>query len=264
MTNIGSYDDIAVTLDGHVALIEIQRPPHNFFDHALIGQLADACESLDNEAQCRSIVLAAQGKSFCAGANFGDGSGQQILDDKKPKPTNHLYQEAVRLFGTKKPIVGAIQGAAIGGGLGLALVPDFRVTCPEGRFAANFTRLGFHPGFGLTHTLPALIGQQHATLMMYTGRRIKGEEAVAMGLADMLVPLDQVRSAAMELAEEIAISSPLGVLETRATMRVGLADRVKAATDHELSIQNRLRQTEDFQEGIAASSERRLPNFQGK
>jgi len=126
MTKIGEYDDIEVTMDEHVALIEIQRPPHNFFDHALIGQLADACESLDGNTQCRSIVLAAQGKSFCAGANFGDGSGQKILEDAKPKPTNHLYEEAVRLFGTKKPIVGAIQGAAIGGGLGLALVPDFR------------------------------------------------------------------------------------------------------------------------------------------
>ena len=262
---MANYEDIEVTQTGHVALIEIQRPPHNFFDIALIGQLADACDVLDLEDNCRSIVLAAQGKSFCAGANFGDGSGQKIIDDSKPKkPENHLYQEAVRLFSCKKPIVGAIQGAAIGGGLGLALAPDFRVTCPEGRFSANFTRLGFHPGFGLTHTLPALIGQQNAALMMYTGRRVKGEEAVEMGLADKIVPLDQLRSAAMELAEEIAISSPLGVVETRATLRAGLADRVRIATDHELKVQNELRQTEDFKEGIAATAERRLPSFQGR
>ncbi len=261
---MADYDDIEVTLTGNVALIEIQRPPHNFFDRALICQLADACEELDANTDCRAIVLAAQGKSFCAGANFSDGSGQNILEKDKPKTETHLYVEAVRLFSNKKPIVGAIQGAAIGGGLGLALVPDFRVTCPEGRFSANFTRLGFHPGFGLTHTLPALVGQQIATMMMYTGRRIKGEEAVAMGLADVLVPLDQVRSAAMELAEEIAISAPLGVVETRATMRAGLADRVKAATDHELEVQNELRVTDDFKEGTAASAERRLPNFQGR
>ncbi|SVC54390.1 uncharacterized protein METZ01_LOCUS307244 [marine metagenome] len=262
---MANYEDIEVTQTGHVALIEIQRPPHNFFDIALIEQLADACDALDLNDNCRSIVLAAQGKSFCAGANFGDGSGQKIIDDAKPKkPENHLYQEAVRLFSCKKPMVGAIQGAAIGGGLGLALVPDFRVTCPEGRFSANFTRLGFHPGFGLTHTLPALIGQQNAALMMYTGRRVKGEEAVEMGLADKIVPLDQLRSAAMELAEEIAISSPLGVVETRATLRAGLADRVRIATDHELKVQNELRQTEDFKEGIAATAERRLPSFQGR
>ena len=261
---MANYDDIEVTMTGHVALIEIQRPPHNFFDRALILQLADACGALGEDTNCRAIVLAAQGKSFCAGANFSDGSGQNILEKEKPTPETHLYVEAVRLFSTKKPIVGAIQGAAIGGGLGLALVPDFRVTCPEGRFSANFTRLGFHPGFGLTHTLPALVGQQAATMMMYTGRRIKGEEAVKMGLADVLVSLDQVRSAAMELAAEIAECSPLGVIETRATMRAGLAERVKAATDHELTIQNVLRETDDFKEGIAASSERRVPNFQGK
>jgi len=85
-----------------------------------------------------------------------------------------------------------------------------------------------------------------------------------MGLADVFVPLDQVRGAAMELAKEIAISSPLGVVETRATLRAGLADRVKAATDHELEIQNQLKETADFKEGIAATSERRLPNFQGR
>jgi len=267
MMKIGDFDDIEVNLDDHVALIEIQRPPYNFFDHALISQLADACESLGDNNDCRSIVLAAQGKAFCAGANFGDSSGENILENKAAqpqKPETHLYVEAVRLFATPKPIVGAIQGAAIGGGLGLALVPDFRVTCPEGRFAANFTRLGFHPGFGLTHTFPALIGQQNAALMMYTGRRIKGEEAHEMGLADVIVSLDQVRSTAMELAKEIAISSPLGVVETRATLRAGLADRVKAATDHELEVQNRLKETADFKEGIAATADRRLPNFQGK
>jgi enoyl-CoA hydratase/carnithine racemase len=85
-----------------------------------------------------------------------------------------------------------------------------------------------------------------------------------MGLADVIVSLDQVRSTAMELAKEIAISSPLGVVETRATLRAGLADRVKAATDHELEVQNRLKETADFKEGIAATADRRLPNFQGK
>ena len=85
-----------------------------------------------------------------------------------------------------------------------------------------------------------------------------------MGLADVLVPLDQVRSAAMELAGEIAEASPLGVVETRATMRAGLAERVKAATDHELEVQNVLRVTEDFKEGVAATSERRVANFKGR
>lgn len=260
------FTDIAVSTQGHVAIVEIKRPPHNFFDMSLIKQIADAFEGFDKDNNIRAGVLCADGKSFCAGANFGDGSK---LDAQGNRPNEnqmggHLYQEAVRLFRTKKPIVGAIHGPAIGGGLGLALVPDFRVTCSEGRFAANFTRLGFHPGFGLTHTLPALIGSQQANLMFYTGRRLNGEEAVKIGLADVLVPLAEVRSAAIALAKEISESAPLAVQETRATVRAGMADRVKAATDHELKIQSALRLTEDFREGVKSVSERRVANFKGR
>ena len=104
-----------------------------------------------------------------------------MADKDDPDAVNPLYAAAVRLFACEKPIVGAIHGTAAGGGLGLALVPDFRVTCAEAKFTANFVRLGIHPGFGLTHTLPRLVGQQRAQLMFYTGRRIGGEQAVEIG-----------------------------------------------------------------------------------
>ena len=264
---MNATSELGVELKDFVATVEIRRPPHNFFDLDLIRQLADAFSKLEADPACRAIVLAAQGKSFCAGANFGDGSALtpdgRIPGRSGDSATEHLYLEAVRLFRIAKPIVGAIHGAAVGGGLGLALVPDFRVTCPEARFSANFTRLGFHPGFGLTVTLPELIGKSNAALMFYTGRRIKGDEAHRMGLADVLVPLEQVRGAAEELAREIAGSAPLAVVATRATLRKGLADRVDAATRHELAEQTWLRQTQDFKEGIRASAERREPKFKG-
>jgi enoyl-CoA hydratase/carnithine racemase len=264
---MAAYQDIGVELSGHVGTIEIQRPPHNYFDIVLINSIADALEAFDKDDKCRAVVLAAQGKSFCAGANFGDGStldksGQR--PGEASSPVQQLYMQAIRLFGSKKPIIGAIHGAAVGGGLGLAMVPDFRVACPETRFVANFTRLGFHPGFGLTETLPALIGKQNAALMFYTSRRVTGEEACAMGLADMLVPQDQVRDAAHKLAAEIAENAPLAIVATRLTMRHGLAGRVKAATEHELEEQTRLRRTEDFKEGVKAMAERRIPNFVGR
>jgi enoyl-CoA hydratase/carnithine racemase len=263
---MGPFKDIAVDIADLVATIEIRRPPHNFFDMALIREIADACEALDKTAACRAIVLAAQGTAFCAGAKLGDGADVQDVLVKKAQAgrTAHLYIEAVRLFRTAKPIVGAIHGAAVGGGLGLALVPDLRVTCREARFCANFTRLGFHPGFGLSVTLPELIGPSKAALMFYTSRRFSGEEALAMGLADVLVAQSDVRKAARDLATEIAQSSPLGVVATRATLRAGLADRVRAATDIELEKQVALRKTADFKEGVNAMNERRLPTFVGK
>src|SRR5690349_5277592 len=259
--------DIGIEKSGHVALLEIRRPPNNFFDIPLIKEIAGAFESFDDDIHIRAVVLAAQGKAFCAGANFGDGSSLDAQGRRPNEPgpgVTPLYIEGNRLFRTKKPIIAAVHGAAVGGGLGLAMLLDFRVTCPEARFCANFTRLGFHPGFGLTVTLPEAIGKQNAALMFYTSRRITGDDAFRMGLADLLVPQDQVRGAAQKLAAEIAENAPLGVMSTRATLRAGLAERVKAATAHELAQQTELRKTEDFKEGVRAMAERRVPNFAGR
>lgn len=260
MADYGVYGDLHVTLNNYVAVAEIRRPPHNYFSYDLIESLASAFEDLGADDACRAIVLCSEGKNFCAGGNFT----QPSAGDSSTKSGNHLYVEAVRLFRTPKPVVAAIQGAAVGGGLGLALMPDFRVACPEARFVANFTRLGFHPGFGLTVTLPEVIGKHRAELMFLTSRRIKAEEALDWGLVDVLVPMSELRQAAIAFATEIAECSPLAIAETRKTMRGNLAEKVKAATDHELEIQDRLRKTEDFKEGVKAMSERRVPNWQGR
>src|SRR3954451_24477246 len=243
---MSTYKDIGVEKVGHVGTIEIRRPPLNFFDISLINQIADALDEFDRDIEIRASVLSAQGKAFCAGANFQDPArqAQEAREaDKTAKgdpadslgAINHLYIQAVRIFRAKKPIVAAVQGAAIGGGLGLAVSADFRVTCPEARFSANFTKLGFHPGFGLTVALTELIGKNNAELMFYTSRRVGGEEALKMGLANVLVPQAEVRDAAIKLAEEIAECAPLGLLSTRPPMRNGLADRVAKATEHELA-----------------------------
>jgi len=260
-----SYSEIGVSLDGHVATVEMRRPPHNFFDAALVAEIGRAFEELDADPQCRAIVFAAEGRSFCAGADFSSrGEGGTGSQGTRTAAGRHLYKEAIRLFRNQKPVVAAVQGAAVGGGLGLALVADFRVTCQEARFSANFTRLGFHPGFGLTTTLPRLVGAQQAALLFYTGRRIAGDEAVRIGLADLLVAQAEVRNAAAALALEIAQSAPLAIVSTRETMRRGLCDAIEAATERELVEQDRLRRTEDFQEGIKAMADRRLPDFRGR
>jgi enoyl-CoA hydratase/carnithine racemase len=257
------YGDVSVTLDGNVAALEIRRPPHNFFDFNLIRDLANAFEALDREPECRVSMLCSEGKSFCAGANFAN-RGASSGETTARAGENPLYVEGVRLFRCRKPVIAAIQGAAIGGGLGLALVADFRVATPDARFGANFVKLGIHPGFGLTYTLPRLIGTQKASLMFYTGRRITGEEALAWGLCDSLAQPDELRDSARALATEIAEGAPLALLSTRATMRQGLADAVKAQTDHEFKEQSWLFRTEDHREGVKAVSERRPGKFVGR
>jgi len=256
--------DLGISLDGHVATVEMRRPPNNFLDVSLIQQLREALHALDEDEACRVVILASAGKHFCGGADFSrglDGAIAEGIDD--PRATN-LYKYAVPLFHTRKPIVAAVQGAATGGGLGLALIADFRVTCPEARFSANFTKLGFHPGFGLTATLPSLVGAQMARLLFYTGRRIGGEEAHKIGLADQLVPQAEIRTASNALAREIAESAPLAVVSTRETMRRALVQEVETATQREFVEQNWLMRTEDFREGTRAMWDRRTPAFKGR
>ncbi len=256
----GTFGDTRATLVGDfVATLEIRRPPNNFFDITLIGAICDAVEALDADPRCRAIVLCSEGKHFCAGANFGNDD--QGLEDGRGR---HLYDEAVRFFSTGTPIVAAVQGAAVGGGLGLALAADFRVASAESRFSANFARLGFHHGFGLTVTLPGVVGQQRALELLYVGRRVPGEEALALGLCDRLVASERIRDEAIALATEIATSGPLAIASIRKTMRGDLPARIRAATDREKAEQNRLELTEDFKEGVAAMAERRKPNFSGR
>ena len=254
------FKDISVSIKQHLAYVEINRPPNNFFDANLIQQIADAYESLDEEDECRVILLKSEGKNFCAGANFGQD--EDMLD--KSVPYKKLYAQAVRLFRTRKPVIAIVQGAAIGGGLGLALSADFRVACHEARFAANFAKLGFHPGFGSSITLPRVVGVQKAMDMLFTARRVTGEEAFKIGLADKFCSKDKILEEAEQLAMEIASSAPMAVESIRSTLRGNLADQIEQIVDWELSEQVRLQKTEDFKTGIAASLSRETPQFKRK
>jgi len=256
------YGDIGVTiLEGHVAQCEIRRGPNNFFDLQLIKDLANCFEDIDKDASLRAIVLCAEGKHFCAGANFSSNERAEELAVRTKSNRNPLYDEAVRLFRSKKPVVAAVQGAAVGGGFGLAVMADFRVVCPATRMTANFVKLGFTPGFGLTHTLARVVGAQKANLMFLTGRRINGETAYQWGLADIYADNDNVRNAAIELAREIAENAPLALVSVREQMRPDLADAVEAVTTIESREQSWLQETNDHKEGVNAVTEKRRGNF---
>jgi len=267
-------------LDGHVGLITMTRPPHNFLTASQIADIADTLHGWDGDPSVRAAVLTHEGRSFCAGAQFGgddnrdgngggdaqgNGSGQGARGERvRLDETNDLYSAAARLAEAATPWIAAIRGPAIGGGLGLAMVATLRVTCPEARFSANFVKLGIHQGFGLSETLPALLGPARASLVLLTGRRFTGNEAVDVGLADMCVSEDRVVEEAVTLAREIAVNAPLAIEAINRTLRAGLADRIRAATAHEASEQKRLSVTNDAREGIISVAERRAGQFTGK
>lgn len=253
-----SFGDVTVSSDGDgvgVGLVEMRRPPANYFDAALLGGIV-AAVGRANELGCRAIVLCSEGRHFCAGLDFGASR------TPTPEGLGELYGRAVELMGGPLPIVVAVQGAAIGGGLGLAMVGDFRVASDASRFEANFARLGFHQGFGLSVTLPRAVGHQRASELLTTGRRVDGGEALAIGLCDRLA--DDPRAGAYALAAEIAESAPLAVRSIRSTLRAGLTEQFADALGHERTEQLRLMRTDDFREGIDASLHRRAPRFTGR
>ena len=254
-------DHLVVSVQDHVATLVFHRPPANHVSVELVADLADTLLAFDRDPAVRAPVLASEGQPFCAGADLASPTG---IGGSGMGGVSELYDQAVRLFSVEKPIVAAVQGAAVGAGLGLALVADFRVAAPEARFSANFVKLGFHPGFGLPHTLPRVVGAQQADLMFLTGRRVKAEDALAWGLVDELVPLEELRQSAFALAAELAENAPLAGVATRRTMRGKLAEAVRAATAHEHEQQTILRATEDFAEGVRAVAERRPGRFTGR
>lgn len=250
---------VETTREGHVALVTFSRPPSNFADLALLQGIAAAFDAADADPEVRAIVLRSEGRVFCAGADLARDN--PVAEDPAAGTRNPFYVAAARLFAVKTPVVAAVQGAAVGAGLGLALVADFRVAGPEAKFVANFVALGFHPGFGISAVLERVIGRQRALLMNLTARRIRAEQALGWGLADELA--GDPTAAALSLAQEIAAGAPLAVASTRATMRGDLFDLVQRQTDHELAEQSWLQKTQDFAEGVRAVNERRPGRFVG-
>lgn len=245
--------------EGHVGVVELDNPPHNYFSVSMLKDINIFLEDFENDQRVRSVILCANGKSFCAGTDLNSQESKERQRHKNEM--NPLYQEAYKLFLFPKPIVAALEGSAVGGGLGLALMADFRISCKEAKFAANFARLGFHPGFGLSYTLPKLIGHQSAARLFYTGGAIWGTEAKSIGLIDILTDQQNVRAESMGLAQEIAISSPRAVQSIRQTLRQTVCDNVLLAMMRESWIQATQFTSADIAEGVTAMSERRPPAF---
>lgn len=241
---------LVIRQEGRLTVLTLSRPPHNYFDTEMLGALAEVLE--DADVGVRACVLRAEGRSFCAGAAFGSSGG--------PDPAA-IYAHAVRLMVRRKPLVAAVRGAAIGGGLGLALVADMRVAAAGTSFHANFARLGICAGFGITYNLPRVVGAQKARDLLLTARRIGGKEALQIGLVDRLAAAPDVDGAALALADEIAANAPGALSTTRILLGTGEQEAFTQAIARELRLQAPLLGSADFVEGVAAARERRLPAF---
>jgi enoyl-CoA hydratase/carnithine racemase len=254
--------EVHSSVNGHVGEIRFSKPPYNYACPELLRQIADMIDAFDADPSVRCILLSSEGKSFCAGADLaGDTS---ITTGDGMDAIAQLYAQALRIFRRKKPVVAAIQGAAIGAGLGLALAADFRVASPSARFSANFVRLGFHPGFALTHTLPRLVGPQRSTWLMLSAARAKPDDALSWSLVDRVSGADNLMETARAFAGEIAENAPLALISVRSTVMTGHADAAQAAMRLEHERQSVLKRTDDYGEGVASVFERREANFTGR
>jgi enoyl-CoA hydratase/carnithine racemase len=255
-------DEVRVHKSGHVSVVEINRPPHNFTDIELITHLANTIENLSSDVNSvRCLVLCSTGTTFSAGADFSQGGVGGDGDFKDS--TRQFYSQAVRILCCEVPIVVAVQGPAIGAGLGLALCGDVRIGSSNAKFGAPFVRLGIHPGFGISYTLAKLIGTTAASQMLLTAERVRADKALELGLISEITEEKDLRSRAIAIATQIAENAPLALRSTKKTLKADIHENIAKVLEHELQEQANLIETEDAKEGIIASIQRRIPDFKG-
>ncbi len=251
----------------HIATITLNRPDNrNSMTDEVLEGLRGAVATVREDTSLRCVIVTGRGSSFCAGADFK--SGVQRSESGAGYEGAHersfaMYRPFLSILDIEVPTIAAMQGHAVGGGLGLAIVCDMRVANESAKYGANFVRLGLHPGMATTYILPHLVGLPRATELLLTGRLLSGREAAEMGLANYALPGDQVLARARELASEIAGAAPIAVRWTKKSIYREISWDPKRAAELEAHAQSRTLETEDSKEGIRALLEKRPPEFRG-
>jgi enoyl-CoA hydratase/carnithine racemase len=253
-----------------IATLTLNEPDRrNPFSPALVDAFTERVAEIKSRKDIRVVVVTGAGKAFSAGADFATmptlaaRSGLDgILGIHAAIET--LYAAFVSLDSIEVPTIAAVNGAAIGGGFGLALLCDVRFVATDAKLAVNFARLGIHSGLAITDLLPRAVGYSNAADLLLSGRRILGDEAVRMGFAREAVDADQVLPRALELAGEMAACAPLAVRSIKKTLRATTGRDLSPTLAKESMAQALLMQSKDAQEGIKAMMSRRPPEFEGK
>ena len=245
------------------AQITLNRPDkHNALNLELLKQLSAAFDRAESDPGIQVVVLAGAGKAFCAGADVREMQAVRTLaDGERWVGERALYLE--RVGRCPKPVIAAIHGYALGGGLELAMQADLRVCGQSAWLGQPEIRLGLMPGAGGTQRLTRLIGLGRALEWLMTGERMGAEEALRVGLVNRVVPDDQVVAVAHQLARALARQAPLGLLLIKRCAREGLEMPLPQALAMERQAFAQLLATRDGQEGIRAFLEKREPRFEG-
>jgi len=251
--------------DEHVATLTLNRPENrNSMTEDVLDGLASALAEVRSDPDVRCLVLTGRGSSFCAGADFRSQVQRGSSDQLPHARSFAMYAPFLAVLDVEVPTIGALNGHAVGGGFGLALVCDLRVANREARYGANFVRLGLHPGMATTYLLPRLVGIPRALELLLTGRIVSGEELLRLGLVNDAEPPERVLPRALELAREIAGCAPLAVRMTKQSIYRHAGWDARAAAHFEAHAQSRTLETEDAREGIRALLEKRPPVFEGR
>lgn len=252
------------TRDG-IGVITLDRPDNrNSMTPELLDAFAQASATARADGDIRALVVTGAGNCFSAGADFTAGL-QRGGDDLAPHERSYaMYEPFLSLLDIAVPIIGALNGHAVGGGFGLALVCDVRIAALEAKYGANFVAVGLAPGMAISHLLPQLIGVARASELLFTGRLVDGAEAERLGIVNRAVASAQVMNEAMAMARVIAANAPFAVRSTKAAIRRGLGMEPLAAARAEAHDQAASLMMDDAREGMSALLAKRRPTFTGR
>jgi len=264
------YQDIIYTKDEGIATITLNRPDRmNAFSPAMSAGMYRAVEDAAKDTKVRVLVFTGTGRAFCSGADvkaMAEGSNRPQREERERQPASGNMSISLHVLMQKceKPIIAAVNGAAVGGGLDLALACDIRIASDRARFAELYIRRGMMPAAGGTFFLPRLVGIDRACLLIWTGDMIDAKEAERIGLVTMVVPHDELESATRELAEKLAKGPPLAIQRAKRAIYEGLDMDLESTLKYVSPLIREIQQTEDHKEGARAFVEKREPVFRGE
>lgn len=255
-----SYPDLRFELDDGVATLTLDRPDHlNAFSGAMGDSLGRAYRRCDEDDAVRAIILTGAGEAFCAGADLEAGADAFAAQDEADFSATPIRPTA---FEIRKPVIGALNGHAVGIGLTLALHCDMRLVAREAKYGVLQVRRGMMPDCCAHWTLPRVVGMERAAYLLLTGRKVDGDEAVALGLALRALPSAEVLPAARAIARDIAENAaPLSVAVTKRLLWESASLDLGQVEQRETTLHHHLMGGADAAEGGRAYLERRAPRF---